>query len=122
MSYRLPERDRQYLLSARDERAKSHAFIAYCLMAAGLFTGFFWLVGALWAMGKRSAARDTVFEDHYDAIISMFWWGLGLSILGAILSIILIGYLLIFAVWLWSVYKIVTGMSKLSSNQAIHSH
>jgi len=122
MSNRTPEREGQHVLSARGKRAKNHAFIAYCLMAVGLFTGFFWLVGALWAMGKRSAAQNTVFEDHYDTIISMFWWGLGLSILGAILSIILIGYLLIAAVWLWSIYKIVTGMAKLSSNEAIHCH
>jgi len=120
MSKQTPEREQPYFLSPGDERAKSHAFIAYCLMAVGLFTGFFWLVGALWAMGKRTAAKGTLFEDHYDAIISMFWWGLGLSILGAILSIILVGYLLIFAVWLWSIYKIVTGMTKLSSNEAIN--
>ncbi|MFT5580098.1 MAG: putative membrane protein [Paraglaciecola psychrophila] len=121
MSNRTPKQN-GYLLSPADQRAKSHAFIAYCLMAVGLFTGFFWLVGALWAMGKRSAASDTVFAGHYDAIISMFWWGLGLSILGAILSVIVIGYLLIFAVWLWSLYKIVTGIAKLSSNEAIHSN
>lgn len=109
------------VISRKTDNAKTHAFIAYCLMIVGLFTGFFWLVGAMWAMGKKSAARDTIFEDHYDNIISTFWWGLGLSIIGFVLAIFFIGYILLFAIWIWSIYRIITGLAKLTSNESFKS-
>jgi hypothetical protein len=34
-------------------------------MAVGLFTGLFWIIGAVWAMVKKGEARGTIFEDHY---------------------------------------------------------
>ncbi|MCO4838134.1 MAG: hypothetical protein KC426_08620, partial [Oceanospirillaceae bacterium] len=52
-------------LSAKDDDAKTNALIAYCLMAVGFFTGLFWLVGAVWAMAKKSDAAGTIYEDHY---------------------------------------------------------
>lgn len=107
-------------LSRRESAAKANALIAYCLMAIGLFTGFFWLVGAIWAMAKKSEGIDTVFEDHYGNIISIFWWAIGLSILGIVLTYIIVGYLILFAVWIWSVYRIVSGIAKLTSNRPFY--
>ena len=40
-------------LSQKDTQAKTNALISYGLMALGLFTGIFWLVGAIWAMVKN---------------------------------------------------------------------
>ncbi|MFT5692712.1 MAG: putative membrane protein [Oceanicoccus sp.] len=107
-------------LSRRESSAKANALIAYCLMVVGLFTGFFWLVGAIWAMAKKSEGTDTAFEGHYDNIISTFWWTLGLSILGAVLAYVLIGYLILFFVWIWSIYRIVSGIAKLTSNRPFY--
>ncbi len=32
-----------------------------------------------------------------------FWWGLALTILGGILTIVLVGFFVLFGVWLWAV-------------------
>lgn len=104
-------------LSSRDELAKTNALIAYGLMVVGLFTGLFWIVGAIWAMVKKGEAQGTLFEDHYSNIIKTFWWGLGLSIVGFILAFILIGYFLLLAVWIWSIYKVVKGLAQITSNK-----
>jgi len=53
------------LFKTRDEAAKTHALIAYGLMVIGLFTGIFWIIGAIWAMVKKEDAIGTCFEDHY---------------------------------------------------------
>ena len=68
-------------LTSREENAKSNVVIAYVFMLLGIFTGVFWLIGAIWAMVKVSEAHNTRFEDHYANIISTFWWGIfgGLS-------------------------------------------
>lgn len=108
-------------LSIKDDAAKTNALIAYGLMVIGLFTGIFWIVGAIWAMVKKEEARGSIFEDHYSNIIKTFWWGLGLSILGFILAFIVIGYFILLAVWIWSIFKVVKGLAKITSNKAYNS-
>ncbi len=108
-------------LSIKDDAAKTNALIAYGLMVVGMFTGVFWIVGAIWAMVKKVDAQGTIFEDHYSNIIKTFWWGLGLSILGFILAFFVVGYLILLVVWVWSIYKIVKGLAKITSNKAYNS-
>jgi uncharacterized membrane protein len=108
-------------LSIIDDAAKTNALIAYGLMVIGLFTGIFWIIGAIWAMVKKGEAKGTMFEDHYSSIIKTFWWGLGLSILGFILAFVVVGYFILLAVWIWSIYKVIKGLAKITSNKAYNS-
>ena len=108
-------------LSARDDAAKTNALIAYGLMGVGLFTGIFWIIGMIWAMVKKDDAVGTLFEDHYSNIINIFWWGLGLSIIGFILIFFVVGYFVLLAVWFWSIYKLIKGFAKIISNKAYNS-
>ncbi|MCU4675357.1 hypothetical protein N7931_06890 [Catenovulum sp. 2E275] len=107
-------------LSVRDDAAKTNALIAYGLMVAGLFTGIFWFIGAFWAMVKSSEARGTLFEDHYTNISKIFWWGLFFTIIGFITIFIVIGYFILCIVWIWSVFKIVKGLAKITSNKSYY--
>ena len=107
-------------LSTSDETAKNHALIAYILMGIGLFTGVFWLIGAIWAFVKKSDAQNSVFLDHYENMIALFWWSLGLTILGLIFIFVVIGYFILFGVWVWSVYRLIKGLLRLSSNRPYH--
>lgn len=100
-----------------DEESKKHATIAYIFMLLGLFTGLFWLVGAIWAMVKLDDARGSIYEDHYRNIISTFWWGIIMTLLGVFLSLIFIGYFVLLFTWLWSIFRIVTGTARIISNQ-----
>ena len=104
--------------NANNESAKTHALIAYCLMVAGLFTGIFWLIGAVWAMVKKFDAGGTIYEDHYTNIIKTFWWGLGFSIVGGILFVVFVGYFILLGVWVWTIYRIIKGLAKITSNKA----
>lgn len=106
------------VLSAKDDAAKTNAIIAYGLMIAGVFTGILWIVGAIWAMVKKGDAQGSIFKDHYDNIISTFWWGLGLSIVGVLLAFVVVGYFLLLGVWLWSIYRVIKGLAKITSNKA----
>ncbi len=105
-------------LTRREEEAKSHVVIAYIFMLLGIFTGVFWLIGAIWAMVKVSDARGTFFEGHYRNIISTFWWGILWSIVGLILTLFFVGYLVLLGVWIWSIVRMVKGVAKATSNQA----
>ncbi|WP_339718310.1 DUF4870 family protein [Marinomonas primoryensis] len=105
-------------LTPREENAKSNVVIAYIFMLLGIFTGVFWLIGAIWAMVKVNEARGTLFEDHYTNIISTFWWGIFLSVIGVILAFFFIGYILLFGVWVWSIFRMVKGIARATSNQS----
>jgi uncharacterized membrane protein len=105
-------------LTPREENAKSNVVIAYIFMLLGVFTGVFWLIGAIWAMVKADEARGTLFEDHYANIISTFWWGIFWSVIGVILAFFFIGYLVLFGVWVWSIFRMVKGIARATSNQS----
>lgn len=119
-THTIPIRDSA--LTATQQEAKTHAIVAYVFMVLGLITGIFWLVGAIWAMVKKSDARGTPFEDHYSNIIKTFWVGLAVTIISIPLAIVLIGYFTLLAVWIWSIYRIVKGVARLSANQPYYNH
>lgn len=105
------------ILSEENAKSKTNAIIAYALMVLGLFTGVLWIVGAIWAMVKRGDAKGTLFEDHYTNIIQTFWWSFGLSVLGIVLAIFVVGYFIIVGVWFWSVFKVVKGLARITSDK-----
>lgn len=107
-------------LSIEDDAAKTSALIGYGLMILGMFTGIFWLIGAIWVMVKREDARGTLFEDHYTNIMSTFWWVLAWSVVGVILAFFVVGYFVLFAVWVWSIYRIINGLAKVTANKSYY--
>jgi len=105
-------------LSPQDDEAKTHALIAYGLMLVGLFTVVFWFVGGFWAMVKKSDVAGSRFEDHYTNLISIFWWGIFWAILGGLLSLIMVGYVMLFVLFIWLLFRLIKGLAKLTSNRA----
>lgn len=106
------------VVSAAEASAKSSAIVAYALLALGLFTGLPWIIGGIWALVKRSDAVGTKYEDHYTNIIKTFWWSLGLYVLGAVLTMAFVGIFIIMGVWIWNVYKVIKGLSRITSDKS----
>lgn len=100
------------------ENAKNNALIAYILMALGIFTGIFWIIGAIWAMVKKEEAIGTAFHDHYSNIIKTFWWGLLWTVIGVALWVFFIGGFILLVTWIWSIYRIIKGLARLTSNKS----
>lgn len=105
-------------LSMADDAAKTSALIGYVLMLLGSLTGICWFIGFFWALFKKEEAVGTLFEDHFQNIIRVFWWTLLWGVIGVISAIFLVGYLVLFIVWIWSTYRLVKGLARLSSNKA----
>ena len=98
--------------------AKSNAIVAYTLIGIGLFTAIPIFIGAIWAMIKRSSAMGTIYHSHYTNAIRTFWWGLFWWIIGGLLTIIMVGWIVIGAVWLWTLYRIINGFGKILADEA----
>ena len=57
------------------------ALIAYGLCLAAVMNGFTAVVGLVLAYVKRSDARGTVYESHFENLITLFWVSLVIGIL-----------------------------------------
>lgn len=115
------------------------AHIVYALHALGLAIGAF---GAASVLGsflfgwpsiiaviinyvKRSEARGTWLESHFDWQIRTFWWALlwalVVTAVSAVLAVVLVGIatwvLGLFALGVWAIYRVARGWLRLKDRQ-----
>lgn len=107
----------QMNLSATDKSAKNHALIAYILMCVGMFTGIFWLVGFIWALATRSDAKESLFFDHYRNVITLFLWTVLWTVIGILTTPFIIGWVILFVLFVWTLYRLIKGISRLVNNR-----
>lgn len=119
------------------------AHVVYALHALGLALGAF---GAATVLGsflfgwpsiiavilnyvKRSEARGTWLESHFDWQIRTFWWALLWALIvaavSAVLAVVIIGFATwavgMFALGVWAIYRIARGWLRLKDRQPMPS-
>lgn len=93
-------------------RERDGAKLVYVLYLVGFFAPVAALAGVILAHIRRGSG-DEVADTHYTFQIRSFWIGLLASILGGLLTMVLIGYLIL-AVWIvWAAARFITGLIKL---------
>lgn len=105
----------------RLENAKNNALAAYIMMVLGMFTGIFWIIGAVWAMFKKEDAINTPYYDHYSNITKTFWWGLIWTVIGIVTWMFVVGVFICAVAWIWSIYRIIKGLAKITSDKPYNS-
>ena len=98
---------------------KTLTMVVYALQAAGFFIGLTWIVAVVMNYVKREEVAGTFLESHFAWQIRTFWWGLAGAVLGAILMIVLIGWLVWIAVGIWAIYRIVKGWLNLNDSKPV---
>ena len=93
--------------------------VAYGLYALGVLTGILAIAGLIVAYIKRDDAVGTYLESHYSWLIRTFWWGMLWTVIGLILSIVVIGFAVLAAAWIWWVYRVIKGWLRLNEKRAI---
>ncbi|MFT3955085.1 MAG: hypothetical protein QM722_12055 [Piscinibacter sp.] len=115
------------------------AHIVYALHALGLAIGAFgaasvlgsflfgWpsIVAVILNYVKRSEARGTWLESHFDWQIRTFWyallWALIVAAVSAVLAVVLVGIatwvLGLFALGVWAIYRVARGWLRLKDRQ-----
>jgi uncharacterized membrane protein len=93
------------------------AKIVYVLYLVSLAVGVTALVGVIMAYVNMGDAPDAL-KTHYRFQIRTFWIGLLYGIVGAILSIVGIGFLLLAFVAVWLIIRCVKGLKILDRNEA----
>lgn len=93
--------------------------LIYVLYLASVLVGLTILVGLVMAYINRGQAAGSWTDSHYTYLIRTFWIGLLYSALCALLMIVGIGFLLIFAVLIWGVVRCVKGLQWAAAGQPV---
>jgi uncharacterized membrane protein len=100
--------------------ARNTVQLVYILQAVGFFVGLTWIAGVIVNYVKRDEATGTWLESHVRWQIRSFWFGLLWSVVGALLSVVVIGFAVLAANYLWMIYRVVKGWMDFSSGKAMY--
>lgn len=95
-----------------------NAQLIYILYLVGFLVGITAIVGLVFAYINRGKAGGYV-ESHYTWLIRTFWIGLLYSAIGVVLSVIVIGFFILLAAFVWMVIRLVMGLQKLNRQEPI---
>lgn len=105
------------MLDSLTPREKVQAiYIAYLVSYTGIPLS---IIAVFFAYQLRREHAGTWLESHCNWQIQTFWIGLCAFVVGMITTMIFIGYLIMLAAALWTLFRIVKGWIKLSENQTV---
>jgi len=100
---------------------KTPAIIAYVLYGLGMFAGFLAIIGLILCYVKRGDAAGTIYQSHFQHLITTFWYGLATSILIGLIALATgpLALILGLGIWVWLVYRIIKGFVNVLSAKPI---
>ncbi len=93
------------------------AKIVYILYLVGIVFGITGIIGVVMAYVNKSDAPDWL-KSHYQFQIRTFWIGALYMLIGFILSVVIIGYFVLFFWVIWLLVRCVKGMKSLDQKQS----
>ena len=90
--------------------------VAYILHLVGAVAGITSIVGLIINYVNRDR-HDEVLDTHHSWMIRSFWWALLWGLIGIVTIIILIGWVILFVVWVWYIYRHVRGLIALTNGE-----
>ena len=103
-----------------DPGQKGNANLVYILYLVSIIVGVTAIVGVIMAYLGKSNASPTLIS-HYNNQINIFWKALLYSVIGVVLSVIIIGILILLVALIWYIVRTIKGMQALSAEQPIEN-
>jgi uncharacterized membrane protein len=97
---------------------KTLTLVVYILYFVAYFTGITAIVGVIIAHVQVGSA-DPISATHYRFQIRTFWIGLLYGVIGVVLSWVLIGFLVLLWLFVWSLIRNVKGVLALNEDKPI---
>jgi uncharacterized membrane protein len=97
---------------------KQLALIIYILYLVAYFTGITAVIGVIIAHVQIGSA-DPLLASHYRFQIRTFWIGVLYLVIGAILTVVLVGIAVLFWWFVWSLVRNIKGVLALNENKPI---
>ncbi len=109
----------EVISAVEEEKLKNLTLLVYLLQGLSLVVGLTAVAGVIINYLKRDEVRGTYLESHFNWQIKTFWWLLAGVVIGSLLAFVLIGFVVLFAVWVWYIYRIVKGWLALNDGKGI---
>ena len=101
------------------EPGKTNVQVVYGLYLAGFVLGGIpSLIGIVMAYINRGKSAPWI-ETHYTWAIRTFWIGMLYSLAAALLMIVAVGFVLMFAVAVWVIVRCIVGLQKAGRDEPI---
>jgi uncharacterized membrane protein len=96
--------------------------VVYVLLAIGILPPFFpaFIAAVIINYVKRDDVRGTFLESHFRWQIRTFWFGLLWLAVGVLTWLILIGYVITLANFIWIMYRIIKGWLDLVDRKPMY--
>ena len=98
---------------------KNITTVVYALQAASFLWGVTGIIGIVINYVKRDDVKGTLYESHFDWQIRTFWWWLLWSVIGVATVWLLVGFAILFAAWVWAIYRVIKGWLKLNEGKTV---
>ncbi|MCT8990232.1 hypothetical protein NYR54_07975 [Chelativorans sp. SCAU2101] len=102
------------------EPGPSNIQLIYILYLVSFVIGISALVGVVLAYINRGKSEAWV-ETHYTWAIRTFWIGILYAVISALLTVVLIGFLLLLLTAIWVVVRMVIGLQAVSRGEPIRN-
>jgi uncharacterized membrane protein len=97
---------------------KTMLWIAYACMALGFVNGFTAIAAVVIAYIKRQESPPWI-ATHHTFLIRTFWVCVVVGLVGALLTLVLIGFLVLFALAVWTIVRLARGAVWLSEDKPV---
>ncbi|WP_208539221.1 DUF4870 family protein [Algihabitans albus] len=113
-----PDRDGNSVLPAQghSDESTTPAVVVYALYLGALVSGITLLIGVVVAYVNRGKSSGWL-ESHFRFQVRTFWIFLLGCLVGALLAIVIIGWLLLLFLWVWLIVRCVKGIQAVSRNE-----
>lgn len=89
--------------------------LIYLLYAIGFVFGITFLAGGIMALIKRGEESDALLASHYAYQARTFIWSMVWLVVGFITFIAVVGYFVLIANYIWTLYRVIKGWLAFSS-------
>ena len=100
------------------EADRTLVLVCYILHLVGAVAGVTSIIGLVINYLKRGEP-DGFFASHHSWMIRSFWWALLWVVIGGILTLVLVGWVILFVAWVWYLYRHVRGLLALINGAAM---
>lgn len=91
----------------------------YILLGLSLFFGITAIPAILINYIKKEDVKNTWLESHFAWQIKTFWVALFFSLLGALLSVVVVGLIILGVVWVWVLYRVLKGFFAVTERKPL---
>ena len=94
------------------ESDRTLVLAAYVLHLVGAIAGIPSLIGLVLNYLKRNDCGELL-ASHHRWMIRSFWWALLWVVVGAVLTLVVVGWVILGLAWLWYLYRHIRGLIAL---------